>query len=224
MIPLHRFGSRRFSWFEGDVSHLLPGGWQEAILEVAGTCAVDRVLRPQSVTSRESDRGLSIPVRTVGGRVVRERLPWLYDLYRGTFRDSLEQLAGEAIAIAGDDRYAINLNVQAGTAARYECHVDSNPWEGLLYVTTHAPGSGGELVVANRSGAIGPEAIEVDCARIHPVTGRLVFFDAREFPHFVAPLRGEAAIRVVAAMNFYTSGCPETARPADLNRHLFGAD
>jgi hypothetical protein len=29
-------------------------------------------------------------------------------------------------------------------------------------------------------------------------------------------------MRVVAVMNFYTRSCPESTRPTDLNRHLFG--
>jgi hypothetical protein len=31
-------------------------------------------------------------------------------------------------------------------------------------------------------------------------------------------------VRVVAVMNFYTTSCPESTRPLDLNRHLFGAE
>ena len=29
-------------------------------------------------------------------------------------------------------------------------------------------------------------------------------------------------MRVVAVMNFYTESCPESTRPPELNRHLFG--
>jgi hypothetical protein len=29
-------------------------------------------------------------------------------------------------------------------------------------------------------------------------------------------------MRVVAVMNFYTESCPESSRPLELNRHLFG--
>jgi len=36
------------------------------------------------------------------------------------------------------------------------------------------------------------------------------------------PLTNEAGVRIVAVMNFYTESCPESTRPAELNRHLFG--
>ena len=103
---------------------------------------------------------------------------------------------------------------------RYETHVDSNPLEGLLYVTSHPEGAGGELVVGNVLNARGVEAVDVDCTRIFPVAGQLLFFDARKHSHYVGRLLDEAAVRVVVAMNFYTSTCPESARPKDLDRHL----
>ena len=31
-------------------------------------------------------------------------------------------------------------------------------------------------------------------------------------------------MRIVAVMNFYTESCPETSRPRELNRHLYGDD
>lgn len=222
MIQLHEFTAGEFSWFASDATSLLPRSWAGDIMRVARSEAASRTLVPTSVTSREATRDLRIPVSTVGGRSVRRCLPWLYDLYRGTFRDILQDISPDPVALATDDRYAVNLNVQVGAGARYEAHVDSNPWEGLLYATTHKPGEGGELVVSNRRDAWGVEAISEDCARIHPQAGTLVFFDAREFPHFVAPLVDPSAIRIAVAMNFYTPSCPESARPSDLNQHLFG--
>jgi hypothetical protein len=29
-------------------------------------------------------------------------------------------------------------------------------------------------------------------------------------------------MRVLAVMNYYTESCPESARPRELNRHLYG--
>ena len=29
-------------------------------------------------------------------------------------------------------------------------------------------------------------------------------------------------MRIVAVMNYYTESCPESTRPAELNRHLYG--
>ena len=42
---------------------------------------------------------------------------------------------------------------------RYECHVDSNPIEGLLYLTEHPEGNRGELVVSLGYSAKGPDEI-----------------------------------------------------------------
>lgn len=210
----------RFAWREFHVQHLLPEGWQETLLEVARKEAKAKMIVPTSVTSREASSSQHIPVLTVGGATIRQQLPWLYDLYAGIFR-TLGQLAvAEPVSIASDDRYAINLNVQVGQNMRYECHVDSNPLEGLLYVTSHPPGTGGELVIGNDYMAMGVDQVDADCERLHPTSGTLVFFDARKHPHYVAPLKSEDDIRVVIAMNYYTPSCSESHRPADLNRHL----
>ncbi len=217
-------GQGRFEWMTFDVRHLLPHDWVTAILDTATTSARARVLTPTSSTSRESDRALELPTLTVGGEDVRARLPWLADLYEGPFRDLAQQCADLPIATARDPRYGVVLNVKRGTEMRYECHVDSNPLEGLLYVTTHPPGSGGELVVSNRGDVPSCEAVDADCSTIYPVSGHLVFFNASGHSHYVRPLKQAGAPRVVVAMNFYTPALPEEARPADLNRHLFGEE
>ena len=52
--------------------------------------------------------------------------------------------------------------------------------------------------------------------------GQLIFFDGRTYPHYARTLASESDMRVVAVMNFYTASCPESTRPSELNRHLFG--
>jgi hypothetical protein len=215
---------RQFTWHEIDIRKSLPNSWKRDIIRLADNFAVARTIIPTSVTSRESSKKIKIPVMTVGGGRIRSILPWLYDLYRGLFRDLGQTFLDEPVTVATNDRYAINLNIQKGTRMRYECHVDSNPLEGLLYVTDQPKGRGGELVVANRPDAEGVRAIKADCECIYPKAGRLVFFDARHHPHYVAPLRDENDIRIAVTMNFYTPACPESARPRDLNKHLFGED
>lgn len=174
------------------------------------------------MTSREESTDAKLPVLTVPGAVVAEQLPWLHALYHSRFRDLAQHISDEPVSPAEDVRYGINLNVQRGRGMRYEAHVDSNPIEGLLYATSHPPGSGGELVVANAGDVAGVDEIDRDATIIYPVCGHLVFFDARRHSHYVRGLVDEGAVRVVAAMNFYTPSCPESARPADLNTHLFG--
>jgi hypothetical protein len=210
-----------FVWHTFDVRDRLPSNWESQIRATTDAHAEQHDLVPMSVTSREDVAIASVAVLTVDGTAAATALPWLNELYAGAFRELAEHVFGEPVAVAANPVYGINLNVQRGAEMRYECHIDSNPIGGLLYATTHAPGSGGELVVANRGDVRGVEEIELDATRIHPVAGHLVFFDARRHSHYVAPLADPSGQRIVAAMNFYTAGCPETARPADLSSHLF---
>ena len=57
---------------------------------------------------------------------------------------------------------------------------------------------------------------------IRPDAGQMIFFDGRTYPHYARYWRSESDVRVVAVMNFYTESCPESTRPPELNRHLFG--
>lgn len=211
----------RFSWTTFDVRSLLPQFWDAHILEVARTHARLKEITPTSVTSRERDSSLRLPTLTVGGAAVQEHLPWLFDAYHGWIREHAEHVAGESIACASDVRYGCVINVQRGRSMRYECHVDSNPIEALLYVTTHSNGDGGELLVANDPSAATVEEVDADASEVRPIAGHLVFFDARHRAHYVRSMEGE---RVVVAMNYYTESCSEAHRPIDLNRHLFGED
>ncbi len=76
-------------------------------------------------------------------------------------------------------------------------------------------------------GAAGPlsgdiVAVEQDCSMIRPTAGHLIVFDGRQHPHYARPLRSDSDLRVVAVMNFYTESSPESTRPRELNRHLYG--
>ena len=104
----------------------------------------------------------------------------------------------------------------------FECHVDSNPLSGILFCTDHA--EGGELVVAHDETATSILAVEQDCSIIRPHAGYLIFFDGRRHPHYARPLTMPSDIRIIAVMNFYTESCPESGRPRDLNKHLYGDD
>jgi hypothetical protein len=64
--------------------------------------------------------------------------------------------------------------------------------------------------------------IDRNCSVIRPHAGQLIFFDARRYPHYARLLTSESDTRIVAVMNFYTESCPETSRPRELNRHLYG--
>jgi hypothetical protein len=212
----------RFSWLSFDISTAMPMGWREEIERVARNDRITKRLVPPHSTSREGSDVTSLQIMTVRGVTMWERLPWLIDLYRGYFRELYQEATGRRIYPTDDRRYAVVMNVQEGTD-RYECHVDTNPVEALLYVTDHPRGTGGELVVANNVDARSVEEVDKDCSVLYPVAGQLVFFDARCFPHYVRALR-KPSLRIALGMNYYTDDCPEETRPQDLNDYLYGAE
>ena len=57
---------------------------------------------------------------------------------------------------------------------------------------------------------------------IRPTAGHLIFFDGRQHPHYARPLTVGLGPEIVAVMNFYTESSPESTRPRELNRHLYG--
>lgn len=207
-------------WESFDVTDQLPVGWQEDI----GTVAAEADFRhfPRTpILSREAPDVTHIARGRVHATQVQQRLPWLYKLYRDHFLEVASKAHGEPIEAALDDRYGVVLNVQRGNRMRFECHVDSNPVTGLLFFTDH-PAGGGELVVGHDPAAVGVDELERDCTVIPPRAGQLIFFDGKTYPHYARTLVAEDDVRVVAVMNFYTTSCPESTRPLELNRHLFG--
>ena len=144
----------------------------------------------------------------------------------GCYREGILELAASTLAEpvrpAADERYGVVLNIQRGTEMRFECHIDSNPLTGLLFLTDHAEDAGGELVFAHDPDADSVAAVERDRTVIRPRAGLLIFFDGRRHPHYARALRSESDVRVVAVMNYYTESYPESTRPAELNRHLYG--
>jgi hypothetical protein len=209
-----------FSWKTYDLASRLPDDWQQELIDAAAG-ADFREYPPTPILTRESTGVRSISRGRLHATSVRQRLPWLYELYRGHFLELARDASTEPVMAALDDRYGIVLNVQRGTTMRFECHVDSNPLTGLLFCTDHYAGAGGELVFAHDPAAADTGAVERGCSVIRPQAGHLIFFDGRKHPHYARPLTSESEWRIVAVMNFYTMSCPESTRPAELNRHLF---
>jgi hypothetical protein len=209
----------RFHWTTFDLNDILPAGWPRDVGEVAGG-ADFREFPRTPVLSREAADVRRIRRGRVHADRVRTSLPWLHESYRSVFLELAREVRAERVMTARDERYGVVLNVQRGTAERFECHIDSNPLTGLLFCTNHA--AGGELVFAHNPDAASVEAVERDCSVIRPQAGHLIFFDARRHPHYARPLITASDVRVVAVMNFYTESCPESTRPRELNRHLYG--
>ncbi|MEU0558149.1 2OG-Fe(II) oxygenase [Dactylosporangium sp. NPDC006015] len=210
-----------FHWHVYDVGHLLPDGWDAALLDVARGHAVRRVFRPTMSTAREVPDA-EIPMHSVDGEVLRRAAPWTFDLYSGWFKQLGERTAEEKLEETSSDNRALSLNIQQGITMRYPCHVDSNPMQGLLYLTSCTEETGGGLVVARDGAARDVAGVDADAMRIYPSAGQLYFFDARRHAHYVEPLRRDDAVRAVLTMNYYSPSCPETIRPSGLDEQLFG--
>jgi len=209
-----------FHWTTFDLTSQLPSNWGQDIIGTAADADVREFPRTP-ILSREAADVSHIRRARINADRVQNALPWLYQMYRNDFLE-LARLAWprEPVEPARDDRYGVVLNVQRGTAVRFECHVDSNPLSGLLFCTNHQ--EGGELVFAHDKDAADVDAVERDCSVIRPHAGHLIFFNGREYPHYARPLRSESETRVVAVMNYYTKSWPESTRPPELNRHRFG--
>lgn len=210
-----------FGWATFDVTWILPVGWQQDAVHAADEAEV-RPFGRTPVISREADDVQQILRGRVHSNQVASELPWLRELYRTDFRELGEQATGRKVYAAADERYGTVLNVQRGPRMRFECHVDSNPLTGLLFCTDHGPGHGGELIFGHDKSARSRADVERSCSVLRPQAGHLIFFDGREHPHYVRPLQADDDVRVVAVMNYYTDECPESTRPPELNRHLYG--
>ena len=209
----------RFRWTTFDLSAWLPRGWQQEVAAAAATAEV-RAFPRTPVISREGQEVQQVIRGRVHADQVRYQLPWLFKAYRNELLELAREVSIEPVSAAQDHRYGVVLNVQRGSSMRFECHVDSNPLTGLLFCTEHK--GGGELVIANRTGAEGLAGVEGDCSVIRPHAGHLIFFDARRYPHYARQLTTDSETRIVAVMNFYTQSSPESTRPRELNRHLYG--
>ena len=206
---------------EFDVAHLMPPMWQHELTQAAKQLSRFKLLVPTSVTSREVADSAGIETYIVDGLQIKHHLPWLYAAYHTTFLE-MANIAGRdgPYLAAKNDLYGVNLNVLKGTGSRYESHVDSNPLQGLLFVTEHNTASGGVLRVSCNQMMKGEFPLDSSSFDIQPEPGKLLFFDARRSPHYVTPLlKGD--LRVTVAMNFYCQASPESLRPKDLNNHLF---
>jgi hypothetical protein len=210
-----------FQWTTFDVSSMLPPHWTPDVMAVADD-ADFRDFPRTPILSREGTEVRHIARGRVHAHQVRDGLPWLYKLYRSGFLELAQRVHRDLVMVAQDERYGIVLNVQRGYDMRFECHVDSNPLTGLLFFSDHYAGSGGELVFAHDRSAASAAEIDRACSVLRPQSGHLVFFDGREHPHYARPLTGGSGIRIVAVMNYYTSSFPESTRPPELNRHLYG--
>lgn len=188
---------------------LLPRGWSDEIKEIAGRFSEHTELKGGSSTSREPKGSKPVQVDVVTGEVIYDKLRWLYDLYTLPLAQFASEVAGQKVYPAEDRKAAVNINTLKGKGARYEWHVDSNPLTGLLFVTAHEAGDGGQLVFK----------INKEEVIVNPKAGIFIAFDARKIPHAVLPLKREST-RISIPMNYYLRAENQT-RPSDLDSYLY---
>jgi hypothetical protein len=188
---------------------LLPVNWVDQILSVSKSDAFRTFLDGKSDTSREPAGIQPIEVHVVTGTTVKEKLPWLHELYHGKLLELASNFKEKEVFPSNDLESGVNINILRGKGSRYEWHVDANPVTGLLFVTTHKEGEGGELVFRLPEKSIS----------VYPKSGKFIVFDAREIDHAVMPLI-QADERISIPINFYFSNQAQE-RPDDLDEYLY---
>ena len=197
-----------FDLTEGD---WLPADWIDQITRVVDEHAIFvRMDGTSSSYSREGEGTSGTTYYVVTGDSIYAQIRWLHDLYTGKLIELAAQVAGRAVKPSTNLRSGININTLRGTDARYEWHVDSNPLTGMLYVTTHGPEDGGELIFK-----VGDEQVT-----LYPEAGMFAAFDARAIPHYVAALKHEHR-RISIPMNYYFADEDEY-RPVELDAYIYG--
>jgi hypothetical protein len=189
---------------------LLPDGWVEQVTELGKRSA--RHVQFDGDCSTTIDGQSAMEYDVVTGDVIREELPWLWEVYTTQLVSLATITTGQPMKPSVFPKSAININLLAGSNAHYEWHVDSNTLTGLLFACTFGPDDGGELAFR----------LDGEVSTIPPRTGELLIFDAREAPHAVLPMRRDL-LRVSIPMNFYFLTEDEAAnRPPDLDAYLYG--
>jgi hypothetical protein len=209
--------SAHFSIFRFDLRHILPSDWEGDVLEAAERHGKFSCLNGGSVTSRQREFRVTADdiVGVSTGADVSVKIPWLFELYASDILNLANELGIGHYSIAEDVRSAININILP-SGSQYEWHVDSNPLTGLLFVTDHPVGSGGQLVFRPDPLVRPAERWELSIA---PRAGDFLLFDAREAAHTVLPVPGP--IRLISVpMNYYFADV-SCHRPADLDQYLY---
>lgn len=209
--------STYFSIFNFDLRCVLPTGWEKDVVDSAAQYGKFGCLNGGSVTSRQREFKSTADdiIGVSAGTVIPLAIPWLARLYKRDILNLANELGIGRYMIATDTRSAININILP-PGSQYEWHVDSNPLTGLLFVTDHPAGTGGEIVFRPDPLVRPTEDWELAIASR---SGNLLLFDAREVAHTVQPVP-EPMRRISVPMNYYFTDV-SCHRPEDLDRYLY---
>lgn len=180
--------------------------WQAAIAERSLRLAKTRILDGSSNTSVDDDEHI---YRLMDGNFVQQELAWLRNLYLGSFRNLASQAFEREIDIDQATVSQVNINVLDDPNHSYDWHVDSNHCTGLLFCNSLTTDDGGALIFK----------FDGKIEKIIPRAGNLLFFDARDKPHTIEPIK-KGVHRITAVMNYNFSG-EKVQRPGDLDGFLY---
>lgn len=210
----------RVRFLSRDIQALLGACWSTELEALAvSSSVIRRTVHPNSPTSREAGTDLDLAINVVPGDVLVRAVAWLEDLYRLTICAIASSWAGTELIPAKDIRSGVNLNIMAAGEGAYECHVDSNAIQAILYVTDDF--EGGDLVIGHRLDASSRSEVDVDASIVNPERGVLIVFEGMSHPHYVRPVRSGGP-RLALIFNYYSDQIPESARPRSLDSHLYG--
>jgi len=204
-------GDHPYRRFNLEELGLLPEDWREQVLAIAGSHSLFVHLDGKSPTSLEPADSEGSDYYVVSGDLVAMHLGWLYNLYCSDLMEIVASVSGRAMCVSSDIQYGINVNILKGCGARYEWHIDSNPFTGILFVTSHIASEGGALVIRPWSHGEG--------LVIEPRAAEFVVFQAGSVPHSVAPLKEDVA-RISIPMSYFFQG-QEAVVSGDLTSYLF---
>lgn len=197
------------------VESLMPPDWQEQVAGVVSDCGKLVTLPGGKVSTSLENSNFTTVYRVVKGQDIEARLPWLWVLYQGPFRQLVSQVVGQQVIVDKDIKFGVNINEITLREQKdgYELHTDINPWTGMLAVTTMYERDGGELIHVLPDGTRAETRIKA---------GWLYIFDGRNHPHKVNLLNPEGSVntRITVPMDYVFPGW-DPKRPPDMNA-IFG--
>lgn len=79
-------------------------------------------------------RGRDLRYLVIDGYEIRERLPDIWDLYTGSVRTRMSEVAGEEMFPLQNQRASVNVNVMQPGNSEYRWHYDRTPVTAVLYL------------------------------------------------------------------------------------------
>lgn len=189
----------------------LPKNWVESVRALAANLGVDVSVKGRGPGSLEPEETAGLDYRVVNGIALRDS--WVWDWYQSdTMVALVSAVVGESLKPSNDVSSAINVNYLRGQAARYETHVDAQPYSAVLMANFCDAITGGRLILGLDDGR------RTEMVTTRP--GMLVVFDGSKIAHAVEPLTRPGSWRISLPLVYVPVEAQE--RPDALNSYLYG--